>query len=162
MTVRAAYMLLLVPALLWCAGFVLLPLAGAEGHALSGHLYGRVCHQLDDRSFQWFGIPWAVCIRCSSIYLAFTVTLVLMPAVRGLDRWTPLAPGAFALWLVPAVLDAGLAFTGWHVPDTATRVVTGSLAGVGLGVTIPPLFIEAVTRSLRYRTNLHTGDNDVR
>lgn len=162
MNTRSAYAWLLIPALVWCAGFLLLPLTGSAGDALAGEVYGRVCHQLENRSFLWGGIPWAVCIRCSSIYLAFTATLIFVPLVRGLERWTPLEPKAFALWLAPAVVDAALNFSGLHAADATTRAVTGALAGVGLGVTIPPLFIDALTRSRRSRTTFHTGDTDVR
>lgn len=162
MTTRSAYAWLLLPALVWCAGFLLLPLTGPIGDALAVEVYGRVCHQLEDRSFLWGGVPWAVCIRCSSIYLAFTVTLILVPLVRGLERWSPLAPRSFAVWLAPVVLDAALNISGLHVADTTTRTITGILAGVGLGVTIPPLFIDALTRSRRSRMILHTGDTDVR
>lgn len=162
MTTRSAYAWLLVPALVWCAGFLLLPLTGPVGDGLADQVYGRVCHQLEDRSFSWDSVPWAVCVRCSSIYLAFTATMIIVPLIRGLDRWTPFGPRAFALWLVPAILDAALNFSGLHVADTVTRTVTGALAGVGLGVTIPPLFIDALTRSRRSRTTFHTGDTDVR
>jgi uncharacterized membrane protein len=147
---------------LWCAGFLLLPLAGAAGDALAGHVYGRVCHQLDERSFGWGSLPWAVCIRCSSIYLAFTATMILVPLIRGLERWTPMPPRVFAAWMVPAVLDAALSLSGLHPAGTATRLLTGTLAGVGLGLTVPPLFIDALTRGRRNRMTLHTGDHDVR
>lgn len=162
MSTQSAYLLLLIPALLWCAGFLLLPLAGTAGDALAGHVYGRVCHQLEDRSFGWGMVPWAVCIRCSSIYLAFAVTMIVVPLVRRLERWTPMAPWVFAAWLIPAFLDAVLSFSGLHPADTTTRWLTGSLAGVGLGLTIPPLFIDALTRGRRNRLNLQTGDHDVR
>jgi uncharacterized membrane protein len=161
MSSRSAYALLLIPATVWCAGFLLLPLTGSAGEALAGEVYGRVCHQLEDRSFLWDGVPWAVCVRCSTIYLAFTLTLMLVPLLRGLERWTPMAPNVLAVWLAPAVLDAVLNFSGLHVADTTTRAVTGALAGVGLGATIPPLFIDALTRSRRSRMPLTTGDPDV-
>jgi uncharacterized membrane protein len=162
MTTRSAYAWLLIPALVWCAGFLLLPLTGPVGDALAGEVYGRVCHQLEDRSVVWADVPWAVCVRCSTIYLAFTLTLILVPLLRGLERWTPLTPRVFAVWLAPAVLDAALNFSGLHVADMTTRALTGALAGVGLGVTIPPLFFDALTRSRRTRTTLTTGDPDVR
>jgi hypothetical protein len=64
--------------------------------------------------------------------------------------------------MVPAVLDAALSLSGLHPAGTATRLLTGTLAGVGLGLTVPPLFIDALTRGRRNRMTLHTGDHDVR
>ncbi len=162
MTSRLAYAILLVPALIWCAGFLLLPLAGLAADDLVGHVYGRVCHRMVERSFAWNGVPWAVCIRCSAIYLSFTATLIVVPLVRGLDRWKPMSPPAFAAWLVPAVVDAALSFSGLHPAGTVTRLLTGTLAGIGLGLTVPPLFIDALTRGRRIRSSSHSGDTDVR
>lgn len=148
MTRRSAYLLLLIPALLWCAGFMLAPLLppGSTVSVVLFRLYGRVCHQLPDRSLLWDLAPWAVCIRCSAIYVAFTATLAGIPLIRGLDRWRPLTPPLFAAWLVPVIADAALDLTGLHAAGTVTRLVTGALAGVGLALTVAPLFMAALAR----------------
>lgn len=144
---RTAYLLLLIPSLVWCGGFIVAPLV--ESHAVADlltHMYGRVCHQIPERSFHWGMVPWAVCIRCSSIYLAFTFMIVLVPLVKGLDRWRPLSRGVFAAWLVPVIADALLDAAGLHAAGSVSRLVTGTLAGVGLALTVTPLFLEALTR----------------
>lgn len=144
---RTAYLLLMMPALAWCAGFVVAPLLASHAFAdVLAQLYVRVCHQLPERSFAWGALPWAVCIRCSSIYLAFTLTILVVPLVRGLDRWRPLSPRVFAAWLVPVVADAVFDFVGLHAAGSVSRIMTGTLAGIGLALTVTPLFLEALTR----------------
>ena len=146
MTRRSAYLLLLIPALLWCAGFMVVPLLPLHSPAADvlTRLYGRVCHQIPGRSLLWDLAPWAVCIRCSAIYLAFTVALAGVPLIRGLDRWRPLTPPLFAAWLVPVIADAVLDLSGLHAAGSVSRLVTGSFAGVGLALTITPLFMDAL------------------
>ncbi len=157
---RTAYLLLLVPALAWCAGFIVAPLLDSRSFAdVLAQLYGRVCHQIPERSFVWGSSPWAVCIRCSSIYLAFTLTIMIVPLVRGLDRWRPLSPRVFAAWLVPVIADAVFDFVGLHAAGSASRALTGAFAGLGLALTVTPLFLEALTR--RRLTEAVTSPGDL-
>jgi uncharacterized membrane protein len=160
MSRRSAYILLLIPAIIWCAGFMLVPLLPVHSEAVevASRFYGRVCHRISERSWTWGLVPWGVCVRCSAIYLAFTLTLAAVPLVRRLDRWRPLSPPAFAAWLVPVIADAALDLFGLHGANAVSRTATGILAGVGLALTITPLFLEALVRLSSVPHPISPGD----
>ncbi|HAV24395.1 MAG TPA: hypothetical protein DCX46_13095 [Bacteroidetes bacterium] len=143
---RTVYLILASSALVWSLGFLTAPMFASsirpEGAVYA--FYGRVCHQLPDRSVTWFGGPWAVCHRCSAIYLSFAAVLLFFPVVRSLDSWKPPGPAVIVGLLLPMALDGLLDFVGILDATTSSRVITGMLAGVCLGLTVPPLFLEAV------------------
>lgn len=74
---------LLVGATLWCIGIVAAP---ALGLAWVYDFFARICHQDPARSWQILGRAFPVCIRCASIYFAFTLSLWvgLKPSIRWL------------------------------------------------------------------------------
>ena len=45
-------------------------------------LFAKVCHQLPDRSFQFFEIQIAVCHRCFGIYFGFWLGVLFWPFLR--------------------------------------------------------------------------------
>src|SRR5205085_3415829 len=47
--------------------------------------FSIICHQDPERSWQLFGLPLPVCVRCASIYFAFTASLWL--GLRASVRW---------------------------------------------------------------------------
>src|SRR6266404_9479319 len=59
------------------------PLALARGHnSLALVIYGafsHLCHQLPDRSFFIAGHQFAVCARCTGLYVGFTVATLCYP-----------------------------------------------------------------------------------
>lgn len=71
MTVNAA---LLAASTLWCIGILAAPLLGVSWIY---DLFSRICHQDPLRSWHILGEPLPVCIRCASIYFAFTASLWL-------------------------------------------------------------------------------------
>lgn len=65
---------LLAGATLWCLSILAAPVFGLSWVYA---LFSRICHQDPTRSWHIAGEPLAVCIRCTSIYVAFTVSLWL-------------------------------------------------------------------------------------
>ncbi len=107
-------------------------------------LMSRVCHQQIDRTFVSGGIPLAVCSRCTGIYTALPLVLlvfsffftVLVRAKRYIVR-------IFALASLLVILDgAGNLLHLWQTADLI-RLLTGTLWGMAAGllliisVTIP-------------------------
>lgn len=140
------YAVVLILVVMWNAGIVLAPLmasVGGEPSTLSSLLhytYGRVCHQIDARSFHIDGYSLAVCARCSGIYLGYFLGLMVYPIKNSLSR-TEL-PHRFWLIaaLVPVAVDVAGGYLGVFENTLATRLLTGLIAGAaGPFYTLPGL-----------------------
>ena len=66
------YAALLAGSTLWCLSIVAAPMFGLSWVY---EFFSRICHQDPARSWHLAGEPFAVCIRCASIYFAFTASL---------------------------------------------------------------------------------------
>jgi uncharacterized membrane protein len=98
-----------------------------------------LCHQFPERSFDFAGVLWAVCARCSGIYVGLIFALVaLLFAYRLKQRH------GFMAWPYWLFLAGGLAFMGWdgvtsyaHIRETTNflRWITG----IGMGASLAPL-----------------------
>jgi uncharacterized membrane protein len=148
-------------AALWCAGVFGAPLLRHAGIGASEDLYafyGRVCHQLDGRSWHVNGEPLAVCVRCSAIYSSFLVSVLAMLAFR--PRWSrvpSMIPLAVALSLM--ALDAALNIIGVAASTEVHRVITGSFVGLLLPWYLVPLLVEAIAGVRRTpRSNASQGE----
>ena len=134
---------------LWCLGIVAAPLLTGlpgVGGKLSGFLYetyGRVCHQIDGRSFHLHGQKLAVCARCSSVYAAFWFGLLLYPFVWGMKKRTVPRATWLLLAALPMVVDVVLSVAGIHGSTLLTRGVTGMLLGLFLPLFTVPTFLDA-------------------
>jgi len=76
------YAALLAGATLWCLSIVVAPMLGLPWVYV---FFSRICHQDPSRSWHLAGEPFAVCIRCTSIYFAFTASLWL--GLKASVRW---------------------------------------------------------------------------
>lgn len=65
---------LLAGATLWCLSIIAAPVLGLSWVY---DFFSRICHQDPSRSWYLAGKALPVCIRCASIYFAFTVSLWL-------------------------------------------------------------------------------------
>jgi uncharacterized membrane protein len=108
-------------------------LAAQEYLAPSAFIYlvfSDVCHQIPERSFILAGFPFAVCHRCSGIYLGFIAgSLIKNPFIyrsRGIRRYWILAS------IAPLVLDVALPFAGIVESIPLSRFLTGFLFGTML------------------------------
>lgn len=147
-TTRRTYIAMLSLVALWCGMVVAAPLLGGVSEGTASAVYkffSRICHQLEERSFHIAGGQFAVCIRCSAIYFAFFLGVMVYGAVRGLaNRSTPplylLSVASF-----PMLVDVLLNITGIHASTNATRLVTGSLFGFALPWYVLPVLFESLS-----------------
>jgi uncharacterized membrane protein len=65
-------------------------------------LFSQICHQEPERSWQLYGKSLPVCIRCASIYFAFTLSLWL--GLKANVRWLRVSIAAMFLEFVAARL----------------------------------------------------------
>ncbi len=104
--------------------------------------------QRDPARTPWlFGVPLAVCARCSGIYFGLGAgALFRRPRLppRGLRLWVMLAAGLM-------LLDVALERFAVHGPWTAVRLLTGALlaypVGAGLGDALAPAPIQTTAQS---------------
>jgi uncharacterized membrane protein len=136
----------------WCAGIVAAPLLRGSpgvGGRISGMLYetyGRVCHQIDGRSFHLHDQKFAVCARCSSVYAGFWMSLLLYPLVWGMRKRSVPPVQWLLLAALPMVGDVVLSVTGIHGSTLLTRGLTGMMLGFVLPLFTVPTLMEATER----------------
>jgi uncharacterized membrane protein len=168
-TARAAYLLVLGLVAVWIAGAVFAPVGlvrgwispdqsptiRAGGHWLPDLLaliihaaYGRVCHQIPERSLWVQGHPMAVCARCFGVYLGYFAGLLMYPLARkrldaGLPRrrWLIVA-------LLPMIVDFAGGYFGLFENSLASRTATGFIAGVAGAVYTAPGLVALIGNAM--------------
>lgn len=148
-TNKRTYAILLSLVALWCGGIVLAPILRSSLPSVSSFLYSlyaSICHQLDARSFHLFDEKLGVCIRCSSIYLSFFLSLLAYPLFQRLS--SPSIPGRnwIAIALVPTAIDVLLNITGLYHSTELTRSISGALFGAILPFYIVPPLMEGIAQ----------------
>lgn len=132
---------------LWCTAFVAAPVLRSLQIPFSSFLYSlfsEVCHQFPDRSFHLEGEPFAVCMRCSSIYFSVFASLLAVTFISPF-RFKQYPPTwILAAAVAPMVLDVVLNLTGLHSSTVWTRTLSGVTAGFVVPFFLMPPLIEAV------------------
>jgi len=123
---KKTYAALLAGATLWCLSIVAAPMFRLPWVYV---FFSRICHQDPARSWHLAGEPLAVCIRCTSIYFAFTASLWL--GLKASVRWLRLS----VLLMVCEFIFARF------VIDVA---LLRSLSGVLVGLSAAPFVKRAV------------------
>jgi uncharacterized membrane protein len=143
---------------------VIAPVALAHGHNVSAfviyEMFGRVCHQIPERSFYVEGHPFAVCARCTGIYFGFAAGVLLYPLVRSLRRGD--APARkWLLWAsVPALLDFALGFFGVLENTHLSRFLTGALLGAVAAFYVVPGLMDLSRMSFRRKAGYSTNPDE--
>lgn len=132
---------------LWCMAFVAAPVLRSLQIPFSSFLYSlfsEVCHQFPDRSLHVAGEPFAVCVRCSTIYFGVFASLFvsLFVARVHFGKYPPVWILTVAVF--PMVLDVILNLTALHPSSLWTRAFSGSVAGLVIPFFLMPPLIEAV------------------
>ena len=131
---------------LLCVLVVGAPLLAARGYFVpSAFIYlvfSGVCHQIPERSFALAGFPFAVCHRCSGIYLGLLAgSLIKNPFIY--RSWKIRCSWIFAS-IALLVLDVLLPFAGLAESTPLSRFLTGLLFGIMLS----SLFLHGVRELL--------------
>ena len=124
------YAALVAGSTLWCTSIIAAPLFGWDSVY---SFFSKICHQDPTRSWHVAGEPFAVCIRCSSIYFAFTASLWL--GLKTNVRW---------LRLAIVLMLCEFAFARLVVDDAFLRAVSGILVGL-----FAAPFVRQATEELR-------------
>lgn len=102
-------------------------------------LFGAICHQQFDRSFELLGFPMYLCARCTGIFSGMLVGLMLIPLMKPLAsvyrRWSN--------WILYAMIAINLLSVSVELVFSHEWTNLSRLAmGLGLGLSIPLLFID--------------------
>jgi len=151
------------PLVMWfiaAAGSVLLlsliigaPLAMDAGHPFWGltiyRAFSYVCHQIPERSFFIASHPFAVCARCTGLYVGFASATVLYPLVRSLRRTETPARKWLFIAAAPLGIDFTLGFLGIWENTHSSRFITGALLGAVSVFYIMPGLVDLSLREWR-------------
>lgn len=141
-----------------CTALVAAPWLEAHGQVRAADLlyalFSPVCHQDPARSFTLLGHQWAVCHRCSGIYLGlllgsflpFNLAVVMDPAYRR-RLWVGCATA-------PLLLDVILSLAGLWTSTPGSRFITGLIFGAMLSSLLGPAFEEFIHEA-RWRRDRH-------
>lgn len=130
---RTAWWLALFAVLVLLVGAVLPPFVGSAAGVLRAG-FAPLCHQFVERSFSVGGIPFAVCHRCTGVFVGLVLGVIALPSVRRravalahLDRWVLL------LAVLPMLVDWGGDVLGFWSNTVTTRAGTGLWFGLAAG-----------------------------
>lgn len=131
---RLIYSALLLALSIWLSALWAAPWAWLQGHEwLAVFLYrgfALVCHQRPERSFHWHGLPLAVCVRCTGLYVGVWLGLWLCLIWPRWSRRSVLVQRAFLVALAALAFDWALGALGWVTQNVSTRLLTGLAVGV--------------------------------
>jgi uncharacterized membrane protein len=127
------WLLVVVGSLFFVGLIVAAPLAQANGvRWFSITLYeafSHLCHQIPERSFYVAGRPFAVCARCTGLYVGFAAAVAFYPLLTSLSRThTPERRWLF-IAAAPLGIDFALGFFGIWENSHLSRLLTGGLLG---------------------------------
>lgn len=132
---KKIYYSFLIVSIVWTAFIFLIPVFDNFGGFFAkiadfGYIfYSTTCHQIDERSFFIFGHKVAVCSRCSSSYVAFLISVIVYPFIRGIDNKK--MPSLFLLFTALFLLaaDVFLDISGIISNTFLSRMITGGFIG---------------------------------
>ena len=134
------------------------PLAQSTGHEAIGftiyRAFSYLCHQLPERSFYLAGHQFAVCARCTGLYVGFAAASLGYPLVRSLKRTDTPARRWLLLAAAPMAIDVGLDMLGVWKNTHLSRLITGLLLGSVAAFYVIPGLIDLLNfdwRRLRLR-----------
>lgn len=127
------------------------PIALKAGHPFWGltiyRAFSYVCHQIPERSFFIAGHPFAVCSRCTGLYVGFAVATIAYPLVRSLRQTEAPARKWLFLAAAPLAIDFTVGFLGIWNNTHFSRFATGALLGAVAVFYVMPGFMDLSLRS---------------
>ncbi len=128
-----AWLIVVAGSLLMSLLIVSAPLAVASDHNLVAatiyRAFGNLCHQLPERSFFIAGHQFAVCARCTGLYVGFTFAILLYPLMRPIRTAVLPPPKWLFVAAIPLAVDFSLGFFGIWENTHTSRLLSGLLLG---------------------------------
>ncbi len=125
----------------------LAPYFAAHGHYDLYAVFRGVCHQVSERCFCIYAQPMALCVRCTGIYSGIMLAALLWTKpCQNRKMLLALLGGSASVML----LDVALETIGAYHNVKWLRFTTG----VGFGVALAPLLVNALTDVLTERASV--------
>lgn len=134
-----------------------------DGLLGKAHAIGyAVCHQMDARSFHFFGYTFPLCARCSGTFLGAMLGLGYQSLLGRKGKMPrPIVLVFFGILALSWVLDGSNSFLmllpGAHALYTTqnwTRLVTGTGMGLAISVVLRPAFVQTVYKTWENKSAL--------
>jgi uncharacterized membrane protein len=110
------------------------PWLAAHGYPVAAALiyqaFSPLCHQVSSRSFHLDGIPFAVCARCTGVYLGAVVGLLIYPLRVRIDNETMPSRVLLMAGVAPLAIDGLANLTRIYSSSMNVRAATGVITGV--------------------------------
>jgi uncharacterized membrane protein len=138
---------------LWCFGIIAAPLFSSSAISIFLYrFYSIVCHQFYSRSFLIHNDPFAVCIRCTSIYFGFLSALLIIRISsqirsRNFDTFVLLT-----ITSLPMFIDGTASLLNIHESTMLSRMITGSIFGVGMALLLHRSLTEIIHTNIIKKT----------
>lgn len=100
-----------------------------------------LCHQKEERCFIFMGYKMGLCSRCFALFVSFFVVGVFYSFIRNIYEvrtYKSITFYALAVFMLPLVIDGITQLFGFRESTQGIRVLTGILAGVGIGIFVFP------------------------
>lgn len=111
------------------------PFVGPAGQSFLMYAFSSVCHQIPSRSPHIDGVSFAVCDRCTGLYLGIAAGSLAGLWLQGPRRFLSRHAGpAILAVLIPIGADWALDIAGLWSNTPVTRSTTGAAFGVIMGV----------------------------
>ncbi|MFN8007588.1 MAG: DUF72 domain-containing protein [Terriglobia bacterium] len=124
----------------WCLAILAFPWLMHSGYLrlsiFISLFFSKICHQIGDRSITLHGLTLPVCSRCFAIYLGSLTGILAWPLVTLWPHRHKLVRFLFVGGVGLTGLDIGFEKLGILSNSFASRLFTGSLLGVSLGLAL--------------------------
>lgn len=131
------------------------PIAAALDHLL----FSPICHQIPERSFAVAGLAFAVCHRCTGIYIGLFAGS-LLPGFL-IDRFARSRRPYLIAASLPLLFDALAPFLGLWTNTSASRSLTGLLFGMAVAALTVHGVTEFLTEAAERRRGGFTRPNPI-
>ena len=128
-----AFLIIGIPSILFLTSSILFDVMPESIRTVTDSILSATCHQLESRCLQ---LPWGttgLCARCTSFWAGLFLASAgfLLFRIRGVI-WLGI------LLIIPLVVDGAFQYFGFYESSNLARILTGFLAGIGLGLIFWP------------------------
>lgn len=135
----------------WVTAVLTAPILPAWPAAFVYAVSSLVCHQLPERSLYWGAVQFAVCARCTGIYIGAVVGTAAVAAGRPPhERLVRYVRPVLVAAAAPTAITVMVEWLGLWAPSHAVRLVAGLPLGAAVMATVAAAIV-----ALRRADTLH-------